>query len=294
MIDNIKTHKTSNGMKKTFLLLTIYFLFTAIPISIQGATDYTLLAPIPLTGTDSTPSPKTTAKPYIEGVFKLIIAIAGGLAVVMIIFGGIKYMSTDAIGGKSEARGTIENAIWGLLLVIGAWLILFTINPKLVEFDLSIEPTKEVSNTNTPASKVPDVAGCLPPCVTISVPHKEAPQGCAAPGPCQLNLDLDAKLVKLNRLDGLSVNEGYPPSNIVDHTAPCHSNGTCADVSSNDIMTPANALKMVNDGSGLGLKVLVEVANANRLKAMVDGGVPSSQVIVTKGNGEHYHIVLVR
>ena len=128
-------------MKKTFLLLTIYYLLsTAIPVPVQGATEYELLAPIPLSGADSAPSDKTTAEPYIKGVFMLIIAVAGGLAVVKIIFGGIQYMSTDAFEEKSDAKNTIQNAIWGLLLAISAWLILFTINPDLIKFDLTIPP----------------------------------------------------------------------------------------------------------------------------------------------------------
>ena len=74
----------------------------------------------------------------IIGIFNLIIAIAGGLAVLKIIYGGIQYMSTDAFGAKNEAKDTIKNAIWGLLLAISAWLILYTVNPNLVEINLDI------------------------------------------------------------------------------------------------------------------------------------------------------------
>ena len=73
-----------------------------------------------------------------------MIAIAGGLAVIMIIFGGIKYMSTDAFGGKNEAKNIIENAIWGLILAMSAWLILSTVNPNLVNFNLKI-PVQKIS-----------------------------------------------------------------------------------------------------------------------------------------------------
>ncbi|MBI2674022.1 MAG: hypothetical protein HYX23_01945 [Candidatus Zambryskibacteria bacterium] len=121
------------------LLFVVYcVLFIDAPAPTYGATDYTLLAPIPLSGAGSAPTETTTASPYIRGVFMLTIGIATGLAVIMIIFGGIKYMSTDAFTGKSEAKETIQNAIWGLLLIIAAWLILYTINPKLVEFNFSI------------------------------------------------------------------------------------------------------------------------------------------------------------
>ncbi len=128
-------------MKKIFLLLTVYCLLSIIiPVPVQGATEYELLAPIPLDGADSAPTDTTTAELYIKGIFMLIIAVAGGLAVVRIIFGGIQYMSTDAFEGKSEAKTVIQNALWGLLLTISAWLILFTINPDLIKFDLTIPP----------------------------------------------------------------------------------------------------------------------------------------------------------
>ena len=136
-------------MKRIFLLIIVYcLLFT--PVFAQKATDYELLAPIPLSGVDQGDTEKATAKTYIEGIFTLIIAIAGGLAVLKIIFGGIQYMSTDAFQGKSEAKSTIQNAIWGLLLAIGAWLILFTINEDLVNFNLNI-PVQEIPTPSQPA-----------------------------------------------------------------------------------------------------------------------------------------------
>src|SRR3990167_6609577 len=116
-------------MKKTFFLITIYCLLsTAVPVLAQ--TEYKLLEPLPGVET-SGGSGMTNAKAYIEGFFILLIMIAGGLAVLKIIFGGIQYMSTDAFSGKSEAKTTIEHAIWGLILAISAWLILNTVNPDL-------------------------------------------------------------------------------------------------------------------------------------------------------------------
>ncbi|MDP2651137.1 MAG: hypothetical protein Q8O98_00950, partial [bacterium] len=69
------------------------FVSTPIIVLAQDTTEYTLLTPIEFV--ESSPG-KATANSYIPGFIKLIIAIAGGLAVIQIIFGGIKYMSTDA------------------------------------------------------------------------------------------------------------------------------------------------------------------------------------------------------
>lgn len=139
-----------------FLLSTIYYLL-ATPVLAQSATEYKLLTPLPNVET-AQGTGKATASSYISGLFNLIIGIAGVLAVIKIIFGGIKYMSTDAFMGKNEARDTIQNAIWGLILAISAWLILFTVNPNLVKFDLKIPvqtiptpPTSSPTPSPTPS-----------------------------------------------------------------------------------------------------------------------------------------------
>jgi len=92
----------------------------------------------PLEGVSDTTG-RVNLNTYIPAMFKLAIGIAGALAVLRIIIGGIKYMTTDAFGEKGDAKDTIRDAIVGLLLAISAYTILFTINPKLVQFDFSIE-----------------------------------------------------------------------------------------------------------------------------------------------------------
>jgi len=74
---------------------------------------------------------------YFQNIFNLLIGIAAVLAVVMIIVGGIQYMSTDAVSGKSEGRDRITKAVYGLILAIASWLILFTINPAILNFDIA-------------------------------------------------------------------------------------------------------------------------------------------------------------
>ena len=50
----------------------------------------------------------------------------------MIIMGGLKYMTSDAISSKKAGADQIRNAVYGLLLALGAYMILYTINPRLV------------------------------------------------------------------------------------------------------------------------------------------------------------------
>jgi len=63
--------------------------------------------------------------------FRIGIALAGMLAVVMIVLGGFQYATTDSLFDKEEGKGKIQNALWGLLLALTTWLIVSTINPAL-------------------------------------------------------------------------------------------------------------------------------------------------------------------
>lgn len=146
-------------MNKNLLILPISIaLFSTAAFSTVLAqyptpkpTEYKLLEPIPqLLKQNSTDSTDTAT--FIPGLFRLAISLATGLAVLMLIYGGIQYMSTDAWGEKNEAKGTIQNAIVGLLLTLSAWLIIATINPQLVKFDLNIERIEMPQNTNQPGS----------------------------------------------------------------------------------------------------------------------------------------------
>ncbi len=68
---------------------------------------------------------------YVNALYFVAISIAAFLAVVRIIFAGVKYMLSDIVTTKEEAKKEIKGALTGLLIVIGAVLILDTINPNL-------------------------------------------------------------------------------------------------------------------------------------------------------------------
>ncbi len=86
---------------------------------------------------------------YLNTMFKLGIALASGLAVIMIIIGGIQYMSTDAVSGKSDGKDRITSAIYGLILALASYVILNTINPKLLNTKLDIEAVSAGTTAGT-------------------------------------------------------------------------------------------------------------------------------------------------
>ena len=73
----------------------------------------------------TTGNPTSDLATFIKAVYNFGVAAAAALAVLMIAWGGIEYMTTDAFYGKSEAKGKITGALWGLLLVLSSYLILF-------------------------------------------------------------------------------------------------------------------------------------------------------------------------
>ncbi|MEY2671725.1 MAG: hypothetical protein RL687_142, partial [Candidatus Parcubacteria bacterium] len=68
----------------------------------------------------------------------IFLGICGALAVIMIIIYGLQWMGTDSIFGKTEAKQNIGGALMGLVLALGSWMLLNTINPDLLGGGLSI------------------------------------------------------------------------------------------------------------------------------------------------------------
>ena len=69
---------------------------------------------------------------YLNALYALAISLAALLAVVKIVIAGAKYMLSDVVTSKEEAKNDIRGALLGLLIVAGAWLILYTINPQIL------------------------------------------------------------------------------------------------------------------------------------------------------------------
>ena len=88
---------------------------------------YTLLAPIG----NLTTAPDNLGD-YFNTIFTLAIGLCGVLAVIMIVIGGVQYMGDESIFGKTEAKSRITSAILGLLIALGSYALLNTINPDLL------------------------------------------------------------------------------------------------------------------------------------------------------------------
>jgi hypothetical protein len=77
---------------------------------------------------------------YAAGLFNLAIGISAALSVIIITIGGFEYIGSSSFTSKSSAKERIKNALLGLVMTMAAWLILYTVNPNLIELDFTIVP----------------------------------------------------------------------------------------------------------------------------------------------------------
>ncbi len=101
---------------------------SAINEKTYGPLTYKLLAPIGKTTEIKTDD----IGKYFNILFNIAIGLAGALAVVMIVVGGIQWMGSESIFGKTEGKERVVSAILGLLIAVGSYTLLNTINPDLL------------------------------------------------------------------------------------------------------------------------------------------------------------------
>ncbi len=101
---------------------------SAIKKTISDPLNYKLLAPIGKTTEIKT----NDIGKYFNILFNIAIGLAGALAVVMIVVGGIQWMGSESVFGKTEGKERVMSAILGLLIAVGSYTLLNTINPDLL------------------------------------------------------------------------------------------------------------------------------------------------------------------
>lgn len=111
------------------LLYFIFILAILVPqavFAIKLNLDY----PIPPGAPDINSPDGQTLDQVIAWFYYFIIWIAGFATFVMMIVGGVKWLTSAGDPGQiRDARDQIKNAILGLLLILAAFIILLTINP---------------------------------------------------------------------------------------------------------------------------------------------------------------------
>ena len=81
---------------------------------------------------------KTDIAGLVKNFYNYALAAVGVAALGAIIFGGVKYtVSAGNPSSQTDAIFWITGAVWGLVLLLGANLLLRTINPKLIDMKLT-------------------------------------------------------------------------------------------------------------------------------------------------------------
>ncbi len=147
---------------------------TPTTVNSEKAT-YQLLAPIL---DESGNEVKTAEFPtYLRYMFIILISLASVIAVLMIVFGGVKYMTTDAYTGKQEGKEIIKRTLGGMILIIASWLIIYTINPNTVKLDATKGSIQNVKD-GTPGKPVSNGTGInKDPGGQLGGPTFNTPQG---------------------------------------------------------------------------------------------------------------------
>ena len=142
-------------MKKYIIRILIFIAIIGIFSPVFAATEYILLEQLPTMGETFNPEQTGAFGVYLNAIIKTVIGISAVLAVVMIVMGGIEYMGSELISSKESGKEKIQNALLGLLIAMGAWALLFTINPDLINSDVTIPKAAVVVDLGGENTTVP-------------------------------------------------------------------------------------------------------------------------------------------
>ncbi|MBP6879845.1 MAG: hypothetical protein KBF62_01335 [Candidatus Pacebacteria bacterium] len=251
---------------------------------------YCLLEPIPEFGNKITP--ETGFGEYVNTLIRLILGVVGVIVVITFVYGGIMWMGTDSIFKKTDAKQRMEDAALGTLLLIGAYIILNTINPNLVDIKIYIPSSfttlkvEEITDSgevltieySTEAGECPKDCSKLNGETGTDVPYESTGDSVAS----GLKSDLQVLTQKLSGA-GISwtTTEAWEPSRT--HKAHCHSVGTCIDanfrgLADNSNPPPEKVKSFIESGLSIGLCPIYEVETESQRNAVINAGVDPKYV----------------
>ncbi|MDO8621648.1 MAG: peptidoglycan recognition family protein [bacterium] len=104
---------------------------------------------------------------YIAAIYRWAVPVGAVLATVVIMIGGVVWLTSGGAGRLSTAKDWITNAVLGLMLLVGSYVVLNLINPDLVRF--GVLPVRLVARAELGAD---DHSSDEPPTTTPTVPPR--------------------------------------------------------------------------------------------------------------------------
>lgn len=117
------------------IFVFLFLLTITVPFFANAQKDYDPLVINQLPGFENSKNPSE----IVGSIYNISIGLGGILAVIMIIWAGMRYTVSEAVGSKEEAIKDIQAAVLGLMLLLGSFIILKTINPNLVEIGTNLQ-----------------------------------------------------------------------------------------------------------------------------------------------------------
>ncbi len=258
---------------------------------------------------------------YIAGVYKYALSIVTIFAVLMIMVGGIIWLTGGGSADKvSRAKDYIQGALIGLMIALFSYLILYTINPGLVKYEsLKIKYVEHVETENEEASTSntvchnqlnPKVYNAQDICESTEVcdgsnpcaKEKKAEEWCCVCTDCQTipnkfprkegAKDLLSK-VTISALDKLLectgsgnwvITEAYPPN--VRHLDKDHYNGRAVDIGLRVNGNPVPMLKQMSDEQKTLYDKVLNCLKPSGFNTVADEYITSYETTT----GGHFHI----
>ncbi len=129
-------------VRRIFLwVLPLFFLFAVSHSQVvRGAFEWEVPLPPAPGGARLNPDSIDSLFTY---VYNFALGLGGLFAFFRLVYAGILWGSEGSgISAKTDARSTIINTIFGLLLLLFSWVILNTVNPQILNLNLSISKTE--------------------------------------------------------------------------------------------------------------------------------------------------------
>jgi hypothetical protein len=140
--------KHKRNLKYFFSSLVCVFFLSAFSFLLAHTSlaDYTYK---PLESIPGFESAATDFPTFALNLYKFGIWVIGICALLMITVGGFMYLISAGNTSKMDsAKKIISDAILGLIIALGAYFLLFTINPDLVNVNITLKPLSGVGATS--------------------------------------------------------------------------------------------------------------------------------------------------
>ncbi len=153
---------------KRFMIILIFVSFGILMLSLT-ASALQIEYPLPFLKGNTSPTPCE----YIRALYIWGLTIVGAVAVTSLAIGGFLYMTGQAQKGKDYLLSTFL----GLLLLLGSWLILNTINPDLAKLKCDLPALTTSPSATASPSASPSATPTLTPTPTPTLTPTPTPTG---------------------------------------------------------------------------------------------------------------------